>query len=258
MSEQETFPPPARPEAELPPAAASEPGLVELLGGRRGALDASLPAVGFGIGWLAGGQDLRWAIAGAVAVGVIVAAWRLLRRHQPRAAVLGLTGVLVGALIAARTGRPEDFFLLQLLSNVVSALIWATSIWLRRPLLGMIVAALLRQGKTWRADPVLRQAYAAASWWWTATFVLRTVVFTVLWASGAVLGLTIARVVLSWPLVASCIALSWRTMRLRLRRAEHPGIRHPQSPEVEPEPTEPEPEPTSARQACASAHPTRR
>lgn len=205
-----------------------EPSLPELLGGRSGALDASLPALGFATGWLAGGQELYPAIAAAVGTAVAVSVWRLVRRRRPRAALLGLTGVLVGSLVAARTGRAEDFFLVQLLANVVSALVWAVSIWLRRPLLGIIVGGLLRQRRTWRQDPVLREAYSLASWWWTGTFVLRTVVFATLWASGAVVALSLARVALSWPLVAACIALSWATIRRRLAAAGHPGLRHPQ------------------------------
>ena len=208
--------------------ATPEPSLPELLGGRSGAVDASLPALGFAAGWLLGGRELYPAIAGAVGVALLVSVWRLVRRRQPRAALLGLTGVLVGALVAARTGQAEDFFLVQLLSNVVSALVWTVSVWVRRPLLGVIVGAVLRQRGRWRADPVLRGAYSRASWWWVGTYVLRTVVFGVLWSTGAVVALSLARVVLSWPLVAACLALSWRTLRYRLALAGHPGLRHPQ------------------------------
>jgi hypothetical protein len=204
--------------------------LVELLGGRSGAVDASLPAVGFAAGWLIGDGRLLWAVGGAVAVAVGVSAWRLLRRRRPRAAVLGLTGVLVAALIAARTGRAQDFFLLQLVGNVASALAWTLSISLRRPFLGLIAAALLRQGKAWRRDPVLLAGYQRASWWWVSSYVLRTVVFGALWASGAVLALSIARVALSWPLVAAVIALSWATLRWHLAAHGHPGLRHPRPP----------------------------
>ena len=181
-------------------------------------------------GGCSGGRELYPAIAGAVGVALVVSVWRLVGRRQPRAALLGLTGVLVGALVAARTGQAEDFFLVQLLSNVVSALVWTVSVWVRRPLLGVIVGAVLRQRGRWRADPVLRGAYSRASWWWVGTYVLRTVVFGVLWSTGAVVALSLARVVLSWPLVAACVALSWRTLRYRLALEGHPGLRHPQVP----------------------------
>ncbi|MGF1661350.1 MAG: DUF3159 domain-containing protein [Kineosporiaceae bacterium] len=222
---------PADPAVEAEPDtggnAPAEPTLAELLGGRSGALDASLPAAGFAAGWLAGGRDLGWAIGAAVGVAVVVAAWRLLGRRQPRGALLGLTGVLVGALVAARTGRAEDFFLVQLLANVASGLAWTVSIWFRRPFLGLVVAAVLRQGRAWRQDPALLAGYQRASWWWVGSYGLRTVVFGSLWLSGAVVALGIARVALSWPLVATVIALSWATLRRHLSAHGHPGLRHP-------------------------------
>lgn len=204
-----------------------EPTLVELLGGRSGAIEASLPALGFVVGWVAGGRSLAAAVGTAVAVAVAVVGWRLVRRGQPRAAVLGLTGVLIGALVAARTGHAEDFFLVQLLSNAASALVWVVSIWLRRPLLGVLAGAVLRQRGAWRRDPVLLRGYQSASWWWVGSYVLRTAVFTVLWTAGAVVALGVARVALSWPLVAATLALSWATLRRHLARAGHPGMRHP-------------------------------
>ncbi|MGF1661704.1 MAG: DUF3159 domain-containing protein [Kineosporiaceae bacterium] len=218
---------PAPTESAATGPTATEPTLTQLLGGRSGALDASLPAAGFAAGWLAGGRDLTWAIAAAIGVAVLVSGWRLVRRRQPRAALLGLTGVLIGALVAARTGRAEDFFLVQLLANVASGLTWIVSIWFRRPFLGLVVAAVLRQGRAWRRDPVLLAGYQRASWWWVASYALRTVVFGSLWLSGSVVALGIARVALSWPLVATVIALSWATLRRHLAAHDHPGLRHP-------------------------------
>jgi len=41
-----------------------------------------------------------------------------------------------------------------------------------------------------------------------------------------VVALALARVVLSWPLVAACLAVSWIVVR-RALPAGHPGLRHP-------------------------------
>jgi hypothetical protein len=52
------------------------------------------------------------------------------------------------------------------------------------------------------------------------------------WASfywdGAVVALAVARVALSWPLVAVCLAVSWWLLRRSLP-ADHPGLRRPRS-----------------------------
>jgi hypothetical protein len=130
----------------------------------------------------------------------------------------------VAALIALYTGRAADFFVVQLLSNVVSALIWVVSVLVRWPLLGVIVGAALGQRTSWRHDRALLRAYSLASWVWVGQYVIRIAVFTPLWAAGAVVALGIARVALSWPLVAACVALSG-TVLVRALPADHPGLR---------------------------------
>ena len=200
--------------------------LAELLNGRRAAVDATLPALGFVAGWLVAGRSI-WAGAGvAVACAIAVSVWRLRAGEKPRAVLIGLLGVCVAALIALHTGRAEDFFLLQLLSNAASALVWAVSIVIRWPLLGLVVGAVLGQRTRWRRDPALLRAYCRAGWIWVLQYVIRVAVFLPLSAGGQVMGLAVARALLSWPLVAACLAVSWWVIRRSLP-ADHPGLRHP-------------------------------
>ncbi|WP_433386290.1 DUF3159 domain-containing protein [Micromonospora sp. KLBMP9576] len=211
------------PEGRTTPADRPET-LAELLGGRRGAVDASLPPVAFALGWLLGG--LWGGVGAAVVAGTALAGWRLHRGDRPRSVLVGLLAVCVAALVALRTGRAEDFFLVQLLSNAASALAWAVSIVVRWPLLGVVVGVALGQRTRWRRDPTLLRGYGRASWVWAATYVVRVAVFLPLWLGGQVVALTVARVALSWPLVAGALAVSWVVLRRSLP-AGHPGLRHP-------------------------------
>lgn len=211
----------------------SQDSLGALLGGRRGALDATAPAVAFVLAWLLSGRSLTWGAGAAVAVGAVVAAVRWRRGGRPLAALLGLLGVAVAALIALRTGRAADFFLAQLLSNVASALVWTISIVARWPLLGVIVGGVLGQRTRWRRDPALLRGYGLASLVWVGQYVLRVAVFTPLWVADAVVALGVARVVLSWPLVAACLAVSGGVL-VRSLPPDHPGLRHPRTGEPDP------------------------
>lgn len=208
------------------PGPVGEQSLSELLGGRRAALDATLPPVAFVGAWLIAHGSL-WAGTGAAVVAAIaVAVWRLYRRHRPRAVLIGLLGVCVAALIALRTGRAENFFLLQIVSNAASALAWAVSIVVRWPLLGVVTGTALGQRTRWRRDPALLSAYGRGSWVWVAQYVVRLAVFLPLYAAGQVVALGVARVALTWPLVAACLAGSWWLIRRSLPPG-HPGLRHP-------------------------------
>ncbi|MGH3870386.1 MAG: DUF3159 domain-containing protein [Pseudonocardiaceae bacterium] len=206
------------------PGPDAPPPLTALLGGRWAALDATAPAAAFVAAWLVSGGSLGWGAGVALVTGAVVAALRWRRGNRPLAAVLGLLGVLVAALIALYTGRAADFFLAQLLSNVVSALVWTVSVLARWPLLGVVVGGVLGQRSAWRRDPALLRAYSLASWVWVGQYLVRVAVFTPLWLAGAVVALGIARIALSWPLVAVCVAVSGAVL-IRALPADHPGLR---------------------------------
>jgi hypothetical protein len=202
--------------------------LAQLLGGRAGAVDATLPPLAFVVAWLLLDRSIPLGALAALVAGALVAGFRLFRGDRPRAVLLGLLAVVVAAVVALYTGRAADFFLVQLLSNAGSALAWAVSIVLRWPLLGVVVGAVIGQRTRWRRDPDLLRGYGLASWVWVGQYVLRVAVFGVLWWSNAVVALGVARIVLSWPLVAACLTASWWVLR-RALPPDHPGLRHPRT-----------------------------
>jgi hypothetical protein len=218
-------------------SSASPESLGALLGGRKAGVDATLPPIAFIVTWLLTSRSIGWAALAAVVVGVVVAAYRLSRGDKPRAVLIGLLGVAVASIIVTLTGRAADFFLVQLTANAASTLAWAVSIVIRWPLLGVIVGALLGQKTRWRKDRSLVRAYSTASWVWVAQYALRVVVFGALYlydylysSDAAVVALGVARVAMSWPLVAACIAVSGVVL-LRSLPKDHPGFRHPRLPE---------------------------
>ena len=205
--------------------------LRHLLGGRGGAVDATVPVVVFVVGLTvaqaAGSPSpVGWAGGAAVLVALVVAGFRLRQGRRPRSVLFGLLGVALGALIALYTGRAVDFFLVQIATNAASALAWAVSIVVRWPLLGLVVGTVLGQRTAWRRDPDLLRGYQRASWAWVAQYVLRLAVFVPLFLADQVVALGVTRVALTWPLVAVCVAASWPLLRSALP-AGHPGLRHP-------------------------------
>jgi hypothetical protein len=190
---------------------ADEPSLMEALGGRRGLLDSALPALTFVLTYLVSGQRMALALTAALVVGGVVAVLRLVRRDSLRHVLAGFAGVALSVIIARTTGRPVDYFLPSLISNSAAAVAWAVSIWVKRPLLGVVVGAVTRS-TAWRTDPRLLRAYQRASWIWTGSFVLRVVVMTPLWLGDQLLALGVAKVVMGWPMVLVVIWLSWQVL----------------------------------------------
>lgn len=210
---------------------ASAPTLAEVLGGRAGIVDAAGPTTAFVVGWSLGGAlgdgraGLWWGAGAALAVGLVLGGYRLSRGKRPAAVLLGLLGVAVAAGIALYTGRAADFFLPQIVSNAVSALVWTVSILVRWPLLGVIVGLALGQRFRWRRDPDLLRGYRRASWLWVGQYLVRLAVFIPLFRADQVAALGVARA-FTWAPVVVCVLGSWPLVRSALPD-DHPGIRHP-------------------------------
>jgi hypothetical protein len=209
--------------------------IAEATGGPLGMAETALPAVAYVVTYTATGQSTNTAAAVAVGLALALAIARLVRRDTPRHALAGLFGVAIAAFIAAKTGKAETFFLPGLLQNAAYATAFAISIFVRWPLVGVIVTKLDGEDNSWRDDPVRVRVFRRASWLWVALFSARLVVQVPLYAAKATVALGVAKTVMGIPLFALGLWLTWLLVR---------GVRVPATaePETEPEP-EPEPEP---------------
>ncbi|GAA0652939.1 DUF3159 domain-containing protein [Kutzneria viridogrisea] len=207
---------------------AREETFATLLGGRGGALDATLPSVGFVAGWLLTDQSIGWGAAIALFVGAAVGLVRVLRGDRIRAVLVGMFVVALAATVALYTGRAADFFLVQLVSNAASGMAFVVSWAIRWPLVGVVVGVLVGQKARWRRDPDLVRAYGRATLVYAVQYVLRVIVFGLLWWQDAVVALGVARVAMSWPLFVLMLGPTWWVFR-RTLPADHPGLRHPRT-----------------------------
>jgi len=187
--------------------------LVEAVGGAHGLADSSLPGLAFVTAYTVSGQELGPSLWAAMAVAVALTGVRLARRETLQFAFAGLIGVAIAAFISSRTGRAEDFFLPGLLLNAGYAAAYAISIWVRWPLIGVIVGPLVGDGMAWRRDPARVRVYAKASWIWVGVFLLRLAVQLPLYLSGAVVALGIARAAMGVPIFAAAIWLNYLVLR---------------------------------------------
>ncbi|MHC8497192.1 MAG: DUF3159 domain-containing protein [Actinomycetes bacterium] len=187
--------------------------LAKAIGGWRGLFDSGAPAALFVIAYLVTDSNLSLAIWIAVGAGALVLMWRLIRRESLQQVLAGFAGVAVSAFVASRTGRAEDFFLPGLITNIAYGTAFVVSIAIRWPLIGVVVGLLTSGGTSWRHDPPLRRAYAAASWVWVGVFLGRLVVQVPLYLAGAVGALGAARIVMGWPLFLAAAYVTYRILK---------------------------------------------
>jgi hypothetical protein len=196
-----------RPEREFPT-------LMTQMGGVPGIVASTIPVLVFVVVNVLVG--LQPALIAAVASGVAVAIWRIVRKQALQPAVSGLLGVGVAAFIAYRTGEARGFYLPGLLLSAVCGVAFLVSVVVRWPLAGVIWHGINGEGHGWRSDRRLLRAYTFASLLWTAVFASRVVVQGWLYNADEETWLGIARLAMGYPLVGvALLGTVWAVRRAR-------------------------------------------
>ena len=119
-------------------------------------------------------------------------------------------------------GYPKGY---RVLANILSALAFAGSILIKRPLMGVIIGPIMGTGMRWRQDPDLLKAYSRVTWLWAILSLVRAAIQIPLIQAGQLAWLG-ATPFLFYGLVALTIAASWWVIKKTLP-PDHPGIRRP-------------------------------
>jgi hypothetical protein len=193
--------------------------MIDSIGGWTGTVITAIPPVVFVIVNAVSG--LRPAVVAAIATGVALTVYRLARRQSTQQALTGLFGVVIAALIAARTGQARGYFLLGIWSSFVYGGLFAVSILVRRPLVGMLWEFLDptptpdedTSAPPWYRRPPLLRAYAWATLGGTAVFLARGFVQLTLFQHNATGWLAFARVAMGFPLWLLAVGFAFWVVR---------------------------------------------
>jgi hypothetical protein len=204
--------------------------ILDSMGGWSGTIAAAIPPVVFVI--VNAITGLRAAIIAAVASGVVVAGYRLARHQSAQQALTGLFSVAIAAAIAARTGQARGYFLLGIAAAFGYAALFALSLLVRRPLVGVIWEYLdpspLPSGTRWHKLRQLRRAYDVATAAVLAMFLARAVVQLSLFKDNRTGLLAVARLVMGLPLYLAVVAVVfWVVRRARHRLGLRPVTLEP-------------------------------
>lgn len=149
----------------------------------------------------------------SVAVSVLFTAYRLIRRQAATQALVGLAGVVISAVLALISNKPEDNFVVGMTINGVYGLVFLFSIIAGWPILGVVIGLLRNEGTAWRKNKHHKRVYMGVTGLWTAMFALRLIVEYPLYLAGNVAGLATAKLILGLPLYVPVLALTWLIVR---------------------------------------------
>jgi hypothetical protein len=189
--------------------------LLAQLGGVGGLIYSSLPVVTFVAASSLFG--LLPAIGSALGVATLVLLWRLIRRESTHPAFSGFAGVAVCALIAYVVGQSKGYFLLGIWMSLLWAVVFASSILIRRPLVGYAWSWASGRDRGWRAVSRAVYAFDIASLCWMLVFAARFVVQRLLYDADQTGWLGVARIGMGWPLTAVAALATYAAIKAAQR-----------------------------------------
>lgn len=195
-----------------------QPTLLEQMGGISGLIYSSVPVVVFVL--VNAIFSLSPAIWSALASAVVIAVVRVVRKQPVLPAISGAFGVAIAAYIAYRTGSAKGFFLFGIWASLVYGGVFALSVLIRWPLVGVVWSTLEGHGKRWRSDKPSLLAYDLATLTFVVVFASRFVVQRWLYEEDLTGWLAFARIAMGYPLFAVALAVTVWAVRKATRRQQ--------------------------------------
>ncbi len=185
-------------------------------------VDSALsPAVFVGVNLAAG---LRAGALSALALAVLIMAYRLAKRQDVTYAFGGVFGTGIAVFIALRTGTTEGFFWPKVLTNGLIGSGLLASVLFKKPAIGFMMEQLLKAPGAWWQHDRVRPAFSEWTLVWAGTGFLKSVVYLLLilaGKSGALLGVSVA---FGYPLTAFLGFGGYVYIRERLKRLGAPEM----------------------------------
>jgi len=169
------------------------------------------------------------AIFSALGVAVAILLWRLVRRDSVRPALAGFLGVGISALIAWLVGASKGYFLLGIWMSLFWAVVFTTSVLIRRPIVGYVWSWVNGHDRSWRQSRQAVRAFDAATLTWVLVFGARFIVQNRLYDEDKTGWLGVARIAMGWPLAAVGAFVTYLAIRAAQRalHATHAATSQP-------------------------------
>lgn len=187
----------------------TEAALFEAFGGVRGMVETVVPGLLF-VTIFTINKDLHVSAIAALAVSLVLAAVRLVRKDTVKHAFSGVFGVAFGVVFAMMTGNAKDFYLPGMLYTLGLAVAYLGTTLAGVPLIGLMLGPVFKENLSWRTrNPGRKKAYAKASWAWGLILLAKCAILFPLywWADTTQLGWVL--IALKIPPFLLAVYLTW-------------------------------------------------
>lgn len=186
--------------------------LWKAMGGFLGVIETLLPGMVFVL--VLGLSRNPWlSIWVSVGISIAFTIYRIVRRQPVTQALVGLLGVVASAVLATMSNRPEDNFVVGLLTNAVYGSVFLLSILIGWPIIGIAVGFFKGEGTAWRKNKHHFRVFQAVTAVWVGMFALRILVEYPLYLQGNIEALSMTKLLLGLPLYVPVLAITWLVIR---------------------------------------------
>jgi len=190
--------------------------------GRNSFLDAILPPILFLlINGLVNFQAAMWS---ALALSVLFAIFRIVRKQSLLYALAGVGSVAVAIGIAWLLGKSEGFFLPGLISGSMTLLLTAVSLMIRRPMVAWTSYIARHWPLDWYWHPQVRPAYGEVTIAWAVFFAARLLLQFSLFENQNVNLLAVINFITGWPATILLLIFSYLYGTWRLTQLQGPSV----------------------------------
>ena len=182
------------------------------MGGALGIVETILPGLLF-VAVFSFTLDPWLAIWVSVSASVLFTLYRLVRKQAATQALVGLLGVAISAVLALMSNKPEDNFVVGMVTNGVYGTVFLISVAVGWPIIGVVIGLVRSEGTTWRKNRHHKRVYTGVTLLWVSMFALRLGIEYPLYLAGDVAGLATAKLILGLPLYVPVLALTWLIVR---------------------------------------------
>ncbi|MEO0015965.1 MAG: hypothetical protein RL589_446 [Actinomycetota bacterium] len=186
--------------------------VVNALGGKKGLIDSGVPSIIFLVVFNIS-KEVNTAVMSALALSLILAIIRLIKKDTIQHSVSGVIGVLICAYFANKSGNASDFYIPKLLTNLGYGTVYLIANLVGWPILGVVLGPLLGENFTWRNNPARKRMYVKASWIWVAMFFSRIAVQYPIYKSGNVNLLGTVNLAMGYPLFFAAAYGTWLVIK---------------------------------------------
>ena len=186
--------------------------VVNALGGKKGLIDSGVPSIVFLVVFNIS-KEVNTAIMSALALSLILAIFRLIKKDTIQHSVSGVIGVLICAYFANKSGNASDFYIPKLLTNLGYGTVYLIANLVGWPILGVVLGPLLGENFMWRNNPARKRMYVKASWIWVAMFFSRIAVQYPIYKSGNVNLLGTVNLAMGYPLFFAAAYGTWLVIK---------------------------------------------